>query len=469
MTCIEAIDWSWSHPNRVTPAINRLDLRIERGERVLILGPSGGGKSTFLTGLAGLLGVHDGTSVGQLRVDGRDVRERAHAVALLRQDPETSVLLGRVGDELRFGSENAGHSPEESARRAAVALQAVGLKVEMDHPTAQLSGGQKQRLAIAALLAMQPQLWLLDEPTAQLDAVGARQVREAVAHSLREDDTLLLVDHLCDDWWPLITRVIAFNRHGELVCDCTPDQALGSNRAILERLGVWLPSSTVDGGAGVLASSETLLRADNLEIGYSTPVAWFSGEIVAGTASVIRGQNGAGKSALALTLAGLISPLAGELEAAESWAPHRRAGVNREPIKWKARELAARIATVFQQPDLQFVLPTVLSELELGARSPRIARSLLERFGLDQYAMQPPRSLSGGEKRRLSVATALASSAELIIADEPTFGQDRHTWEVLTAALAEAAGEGRALVLPSHDNRLAARIGAMELLIGAQQ
>ena len=467
MSYIEAVGFSWTHASRVRPAVDRLDLRIERGERVLLLGPSGGGKSTLLAALAGVLESSErGEASGQLRINGSPASARQLPVGLLRQDPETSVALGRVGDEVRFGCENLGVDVAETNTRARAALEAVGLDVADTHPTAALSGGQKQRLALAALLAMQPELWLLDEPTAQLDPAGARAIRDAIAAELRPTDTLVLVEHQAAEWWPLLTRVIAFNRVGQLVADTTPERALAEDRAQLEALGVWLPQPSIQSLAPSTAAAQSLLSPQALQVGRSQAIAAFDGTIQAGQSLVLRGANGVGKSTLALTLGGLLSPVSGAVNAYPNWAPKPSRRVNpADPLSWRARDLAARIATVFQQPDLQFVRNSVRDELRLGARSISAADALLERLGLENLVDAHPRSLSGGEKRRLSVATALASPAQLIIADEPTFGQDAHTWQLLTAELADAAREGRALVLPSHDAHLAQRIQATELTI----
>lgn len=467
MTYIEAVGFSWRHASRVRPAVDRLDLRIERGERVLLLGPSGGGKSTLLAALAGVLESSErGEASGQIRIDGVDSGARARPVGLLRQDPETSVVLGRVGDEVRFGCENLGVEVADTTTRARGALAAVGLDVADTHPTAELSGGQKQRLAFAALLAMRPELWLLDEPTAQLDPAGAQAIRDAVATELCPSDTLVLVEHQATEWWPLLTRVIAFNGLGQMVVDTTPERALGADRVQLEALGVWLPAPHIRPLASTHEPTIRLFSPDRLHVGRSQAIAGFDSAIRAGEALVLRGANGSGKSTLALTLGGLLPPHSGAVNANRNWAPTRSRRVNPgDPASWLSRDLANRIASVFQQPDLQFVRNSVRDEVRLGARSTLEADDLLERLGLASLAEAHPRSLSGGEKRRLSVATALASPAQLIIADEPTFGQDAQTWQLLTAELADARSAGRALVLPSHDTHLAQRIQANELTI----
>ncbi|SUA04594.1 ATPase component of various ABC transporters with duplicated ATPase domain [Mycolicibacterium fortuitum] len=179
-------------------------------------------------------------------------------------------------------------------------------------------------------------------------------------------------------------------------------------------------------------------------------------EIAAGQTTVITGPNGAGKSTLALTLGGLLPAPSGRLEAGPDFAP---SPARRNPIRWRSKELLTRIGSVFQDPEHQFLTATVRDELALGLKAIKRpaaeikARTdeLLERLRLTHLATVNPYTLSGGEKRRLSVATMLATAPKVIILDEPTFGQDRRTWEELTRLLAEIADGGTAVVAATHD------------------
>jgi len=151
---VQARGWGWRHAGRRARALHDLDLTLEPGERVLLLGPSGSGKSTLLAALAGILdGDDEGESVGTLTVDGRDPRAVRGAAGLVLQDPESQVIMARVGDDVAFGCENLGVPRDEIWHRVREALDAVGLALPLDHPTEALSGGQKQRLALAGALA----------------------------------------------------------------------------------------------------------------------------------------------------------------------------------------------------------------------------------------------------------------------------------------------------------------------------
>jgi energy-coupling factor transport system ATP-binding protein len=183
----------------------------------------------------------------------------------------------------------------------------------------------------------------------------------------------------------------------------------------------------------------------------------------------LTGPNGSGKTTLALTLGGLIPPAAGEVRASAGLAE----GAGPLPIHWRSRELLTRIGSVFQTPEHQFLAPTVREELELGPRTLKLsdtavssrAEELLERLGLDTLAAANPFTLSGGQKRRLSVGAVLATRPRVLVLDEPTFGQDALTWAALVELLEELRSEGTAVVAATHDPRFVAAVGARELAL----
>jgi len=185
---IELRGWGWRHPGRAAWAVSRLDLEVRRGESVLLAGPSGSGKSTLLLGIAGLLdGTGGGESEGHLRVEGR--------TGMVFQDPETQLVMARAGDDVAFGLENRCVPTAEIWTRVHAALASVGFPYPDDHPTSALSGGEKQRLAFAGVLALGPEVLLLDEPTANLDADGAGLVRRLISQARERGQTIVLVDH----------------------------------------------------------------------------------------------------------------------------------------------------------------------------------------------------------------------------------------------------------------------------------
>ena len=483
---VRARGWGWRHAGRKRAALSGVDLDIAPGERVLVLGPSGSGKSTLMGGLAGLLGgAEEGEATGTLTVDGVAPERARGRVGLLMQDPEAQVVLARVGDDVAFGMENLGVARADIWPRVSDALDAVGLDVALDHPTTQLSGGQKQRLALASILAMGPGLLLLDEPTANLDPVGVAEVRRAVESVVeRTGATLVVVEHRVDVWASLVDRVIVV-ADGAIAADGPLDEVLKERGEELRDRGIWLPGDDVAAQAGPLPSPESrdretspqsaaahpVARARGLTIGYDPAAPVRRGidvSIERGVSTCIVGANGAGKSTFALTLAGLLPPIAGGVEIATA------GGERGDPHAWPSRRLLGRVSMVFQEPEYQFLASTVADELAIGPRAAGLdeeeigplVEEHLEALGLSALARANPMTLSGGEKRRLSVATALISAPELLILDEPTFGQDRGTWLGLVRLLRGALARGVTLVSITHDPAFVEAMGQRVIDLG---
>jgi len=474
---ITARGWGWRHASRRAPAVQGLDLTIEPGERVLLLGRSGAGKSTLIQALAGVLGGdEEGDATGELLIDGHPPQSARGEAGLVLQDPDSQVVLARVGDDVAFACENLGVPRDEIWRRVPAALAEVGLDLPLDHPTSQLSGGQKQRLALAGVVAMRPRLLLLDEPTANLDPAGVVEVRDAVAGTLQTSGaTLVVIEHRVSVWLDVVDRVIVLDPAGGLLADGSPRDVLTSAGAQLAAAGVWVPGfPPARPLRGARTAGEPLLAATGLAVGRTEfarrrPTVVSSGidvELAAGESLAIVGENGAGKSTLALTLAGLLAPAGGTLEA----LPGLARGLGSLPYRWRSKQLLTRTGMVFQDPEHQFLTGSVRAELEVGPRAlgedlDRVDE-LLERLHLGHLANANPFTLSGGEKRRLSVATALATRPQVLLLDEPTFGQDSLTWQELVALLAELVDAGTALVSVTHDREfvdtLADRIVVLE-------
>ena len=472
--------WGWRHAGRKNAALSGVDLDIAPGERVLVLGPSGSGKSTLMGGLAGLLGgTEEGEATGTLTVDGVAPAEARGRVGLLMQDPEAQVVLARVGDDVAFGMENLGVAREEIWPRVENSLEAVGLSVPLDHSTTELSGGQKQRLALASILAMGPGLLLLDEPTANLDPSGVAEVRAAVEAVVeRTGATVVVVEHRVDVWASLVDRVIVV-ADGAIAADGPLREVLAQQGDALRERGIWLPGDDVAAEVGPApevtpASSEAtpIARVTDLTIGYdkNSPVrAGIDLTIERGVSTCIVGTNGAGKSTFALTLAGLLPPLEGTVEVETS------DGTRGDPHEWSSKQLLGRMSMVFQEPEYQFLAATVSEELAIGPRAVGMSEAEiaplvdehLEALGLTALARANPMTLSGGEKRRLSVATALISAPELLILDEPTFGQDRGTWLGLVRLLRAALARGVTLVSITHDPAFVAAMGQRVVDLGS--
>ncbi|WP_313810937.1 ATP-binding cassette domain-containing protein [Glutamicibacter sp.] len=484
---ISARNFGWQHAEREAPAINGLNVKIPAGQKVLVLGPSGAGKSTLLYALAGVLEIdEEAAPSGELLIGGVNAFDRAFPVGLMQQDPETQIVQSRVGDDVAFGAENLGIDPQLIRERIPRVLDAVGLgSLDYEHRTQELSGGQKQRLALAGIMAMSPGLMLLDEPTANIDPQSIPPLRDAVISAAQHSgSTLIVVEHRLEAWAKHVDRVLVLQPGGGIGHDLDPqalfdDEAL---RAELAQAGVWVPGYVphtgaprqVPGGLKLEASELVCARSE-----HAVRTAPASFEVTGGEAMVIRGENGAGKSTLALTLGGLLEPVTGRLSASEELSD----GLDSSPFSWKAGALVARIGSVFQEPEHQFVTQSVREELAFAPlRAKRGASDelkydqqqvdarvdeLLVRLRLKDLAEANPFTLSGGEKRRLSVATVLAASPDVVILDEPTFGQDANTWRELAQLLIEELERSTAIIAVTHDEDFAQALGAKQIELSA--
>lgn len=465
---ITASGWGWRHASRRAFAVRDLDLSVAPGERVLLLGPSGAGKSTLIQALAGVLGGdEEGDQCGELLIDGHRPASARGEAGLVLQDPDSQVVLARVGDDVAFACENLGVPRDEIWRRVPEALAAVGLDLPLDHPTSILSGGQKQRLALAGVVAMRPRLLLLDEPTANLDPEGVREVRDAVARVLDATGaTLVVIEHRVAVWQGVVDRVVVLGADGGLAADGAPGVVLEREGERLAAAGVWVPGhpprrptrAPLPPGARIPLLTASGLSVGRTGFGRRAPTVVNAGidlAVASGDAVAITGRNGSGKSTLALTLAGLVPPVGGGLVAEQALASE----ASTAPHLWRSKQLLPRIGMVFQDPEHQFLAPHVRAELAIGPRAAGLdagavtARvdELLAALHLDHLAAANPFTLSGGEKRRLSVATALATRPRILLLDEPTFGQDSRTWGQLVALLAELLDDGCAVLAVTHD------------------
>jgi energy-coupling factor transporter ATP-binding protein EcfA2 len=373
--------------------------------------------------------------------------------------------MARAGDDVAFGLENRGIPTEAIWPRVDEALRAVGFPHGRDAPTAALSGGEQQRLALAGIVALRPGLLLLDEVTANLDPDGAALVRAALAEVLDATGaTAVVVEHRVEQVVDLVHRAVVLDPGGGVAEDGPPAEVFDLAGARLAARGVWVPGRRpLVRRRAPSTAGPALVRADRAAFRYPAAeraaLAATDLTLCAGEAVALTGPNGTGKSTLALCLAGLLRPTGGEVVAEPALDPPQPA---RPLWRWRGRDLVTRVGTVFQDPEHQLVASTVRRELLVGPRQAGAsdaaagerADELLERLGLARLAAANPFTLSGGEKRRLSVATAIATAPRVVVTDEPTYGQDALTWVALAELLADLRDGGCALLTVTHDEDL---------------
>ncbi|HEU4807035.1 MAG TPA: ATP-binding cassette domain-containing protein, partial [Homoserinimonas sp.] len=472
-------------PRRTDPVLRDVSLRLAPGEMVIIFAPSGAGKSTLLRTLTGVIPHSVVASLaGTVEIFERstahtEVVELSRHISVLSQDPGSALCLPDVEQELALPLENRGIDPREISGTIDTALEAVGASGLRTRKTAQLSGGEAQRIALAACLIAEQAILLLDEPTSMLDARGITSVREAIASAVATyRPAVLLVEHRVDEFAGsggldnLPARAIVLGDDGRILADGPTRDVLRDTAHDLHVAGCWLPLDAelqaVFGLAGGLESAgvreglsafaaverpesdssygEVVLSTAGLSVGRTGERALISNvdlEIRRGEIIAVLGANGIGKSSLLLTLAGLLAPDFGEVS-------------------------GARPGMVFQNPEHQFVSHTVRGEIDYGLPADSAARvtAALAQHRLTPLAEQNPFRLSGGEKRRVSLAAMLVHDRPTLLADEPTFGLDRRATIGTIDAFRTAARHGKAIVFSSHDLRTVASLAHRVVVIG---
>ena len=507
---VEVEGLTWRPFGRREPVLRDVTLSLAPGERVLLVGPSGSGKSTLLRALTGLLGsVEAGELHGTVTLDGVRPGARPGATGLVLQEPGAGVVAATVGRDVAFGLENVGVARSEMPAAVATALAAVGLgSLPLDTPTSALSGGQTQRLALAGTLALDPALVLLDEPTAMLDPGCAAEVRDAVAGLARGGGpTLVVVEHVLGPWVDLVERLVVLSAEGRVVADGPVREVLATERERLLSMGIWVPGAPTpdpvpvdatllaphvvrrEGGSPADPGAEPSSRRTRSALEAGPFAVERTTRMLDGTARTVRaaelsepldagpgtltalvGPSGSGKSTLLHALAGflptspVVTPNVCE-DRRTGAALHTRSGQVADPSDLDAADVARSLAWVPQWASSTIVARTVLDEVLVtaralgsdGAGAQERARGLLAALGLAHLERADPRELSGGEQRRLAVAAALHHGPPVLLADEPTVGQDRHTWAAVVGLVAAYRASGGAVVAATHDASVVAR------------
>ena len=466
---------TFAYPKAASPALNDISFSVREGEFFLLCGVSGGGKSTLLRHLKSVLTPY-GTRSGRVLLDGKpletwDARTQAQRIGFVLQQPDDQLVTDKVWHELAFGLESLGTDAQTMRLRVGEMASFFGIQTWFDRSVDTLSGGQKQLLNLASVMAMHPDVLVLDEPTGQLDPIAAAEFLHTVQRLNRElGVTVILSEHRLEDALPMADRAAVLEQ-GRLTALGTPDEVA---RALLERGSPFfaaMPTPVrVWGGVGAPGKCPLDIRAGRalLETLRPSPLpatdtpadsdgaallqlreCWFrydrdGADVLKGLSLTVRagellaivGGNGAGKSTALAVLAG-----------------------QRRPYRGKVLQKAKRIAALCQEPRAMFVKDTVRADLEdalrtlslpAAERQPRMDAAVAA-MALSPLLERHPFDLSGGEQQRAAIAKLLLARPDVLLLDEPTKGMDaafRTSFGALLRALCE---QGTAVVLVSHD------------------
>ncbi|MBT7915335.1 ATP-binding cassette domain-containing protein, partial [Candidatus Bathyarchaeota archaeon] len=473
MGIVEVKNLSYTYPNASKPAIEDICLSINPGEFVLLTGPSGCGKTTFCRSLNGLIPkFYNGTLTGSVHIAGLDVSEHstmelAQHIGLIFQNPDNQIFALTVEKDIAFGLENLGISKAEMHREIDWASETTGIDSLRLRATHELSGGQKQRLTIASVLAMHPSIIVMDEPTSFLDPVGAEHIFNVLDLLNKEYGmTIIIIEHRIDIAAKYVNRIIVFDE-GRVRSDGKPGLILAQEDTRLLGVGIPrilelamrfddhdrrfsdLPLTSTQFYDQITAclrkkeftSKKSLLPPDMLDLvgeHHHSPLIQarnivfdYPGNVHAlrdvdltinhGDYVAIMGENGAGKTTLVKHFNGLLRPKEGEIL------------LDGEDIsKQSVAQLARRVGLVFQNPDDQLFEESVEKEIAFALRNFGMNEESIEKrvtwalnlLDLNRYRERSPFILSGGERKRVALASVLAWDPDILVLDEPTIGQD---------------------------------------------
>ncbi len=492
---------TYRYPGSQAPVLQDLSLEIDDGEFLLVVGPSGAGKSTFLRCLNGLVPhFYGGTLSGQVRVLSLDPvalgpRGMASVVGFVLQDPEAQFVVDKVEDELAFALENQGLDPLVMRKRVEEVLDQLSIAHLRHRSVNTLSGGERQRVAIAAVMTLQPQVLVLDEPTSQLDPQAAEEVLDTLV-KLNQDLglTVILSEHRLERVVQYADRMLYFPGEGQAPLLDEPRAVLGEMPftpplVALAKALDWspLPLTIKEGRpfarkhrlngdsvkvAGDAMPPESPLSISIQDVGFSynghPALQNISLDVRRGEFVALMGRNGSGKTTLLKQIIGLLKPKQGQVQLT---GPNGHGTVSTRTAN--VEDLIDFVGYVPQNPNALLFNDTVRQELDFTLRGHRLPPGdydeLLGALGLTAHAERYPRDLSVGERQRVALASILVANPYILLLDEPTRGLDYEQKEALVRFLQQEKGRQRTVVMATHDVELVAQCADRVVLLGEGQ
>ncbi len=468
---------NFTYPHGATQALADVSFTLQQGEFGILCGPSGCGKSTLLRQLKSCLAPH-GTLDGEILFEGQPLKDvppgyQAQKIGFVLQSPENQVVTDKVWHELAFGLESLGYDTPTIRRRVAETAAFFGIETWFHKDVSQLSGGQKQLLSLASVMAMQPSVLVLDEPTAQLDPIAAADFLALLGRINRElGTTILLTEHRLEEAFPYATRILVMDR-GSILSDDTPEQvgirlkesgsemflAMPTAMRVWAGLNTQLPCPlTVRDGSQFLTRraqeqpllplpeapphcypEETALSAEDVWFRYEKDgtdvVKGFSLQLRRGEFYALLGGNGAGKTTALKAISGLISPYRGRV-----CVQGRLSHLPQNPqTLFVGRSVREDLYAVFQGGNLP--------KAEQDARVSQVVALC----GLTALLDRHPYDLSGGEQQRAALAKVLLTQPQVLLLDEPTKGFDAAFKVTFAGILKKLTAQGVTIFMVSHD------------------
>ena len=485
---IQFKDFTFKYDVQAEPTLKAIDLTIEKGQKVLIVGASGSGKSTIGHCLNGIIpNIHQGEKIGQLLIDGQDVfdqsvYDKSRLVSTVLQDPDGQFIGLTVAEDLAFSLENDCVPLPEMQSKVQSWAERLDLTAFLQHRPQDLSGGQKQRVSLAGVLIDESPILLFDEPLANLDPKSGQETIDLIDRIHKEEEaTTIIIEHRLEDvLYRPVDKIVLVN-DGHILFDGDPDSLLKTDLLMengireplyitaLKDLGVdieamhnlsriadlKLPHITLEshGFADKQPTKAPLLSVQNLTFAYQKDQPVLKGMILdvhKGERIAIVGKNGSGKSTLAKAICQFITP--------DGDIFYQGQSVMSDSIK----ERAEKIGYVLQNPNQMISQTMVFDEVALGLRLRGIDEASVEQrvldtlkiCGLFPFRKWPISALSFGQKKRVTIASVLVMNPEILLLDEPTAGQDKKNYTEIMTFLDELSQAGHTIMMITHDMQL---------------
>lgn len=446
VTMIEIKNFSFRYRGTDTLSLKKINLTIQKGECVLLSGRSGCGKTTLLRALNGLIPhFYDGGIEGEVIVENMDIMETpmyrlSEKIGTVYQNPRSQFFNIDTDSEVAFGIENLAYPKEELKRRISNTIAKTDTRDLMGRNIFDLSGGEKQKIAIASVYAMEPTVFLLDEPSANLDNEATENLKERILELKQAGKTIVITEHRLYYLKDIIDRAI-YLENGEIIADFTEKEFFSLDKSTLNSYGLRTLNLDKVVVEGKPINTQPVVQVEKLYAGYKKETILHNlsftvngGEIVA-----IIGNNGAGKTTLSQVLCGLHPIQSGK-------------------IRYNGRNLTKKQCVensymVFQDVDYQLFADSVLSECSYGRKNTdeEVALSVLCEMNLSEFTQRHPATLSGGQKQRLAVAVGVLCNKNIMIFDEPTSGLDKNSMERVATFVKELSKKGKTIFVVTHD------------------
>lgn len=443
MEAVSFHDFDFAYYDGEDVALSQVNMHVEEGTFCLLTGPSGSGKTTLCKCMCPAL-FPIGTSKGKIKLFGRDLKsyENQPIVGFVQQDPDAQIVCDKVWRELAFGLENLGMAQNQMHRRVAEVATYFGIGSFINCDCSNLSGGQKQILNIASVIAMNPKLLVLDEPTAQLDPISAERLIDALARINRMFGTTVIVatqspetfSHVVNSTYEILSGVVCLKEHSQTKTQDAADPHYESENRPHERIDAASVITVKD--ASFAYSNEQLNVLDKVDLEI------YKGEIVS-----LVGANGCGKTTLLKMLAGVLKPQSGKVK----------------------NDLHDSQAYLPQDTKILFSQDSAFKELMEWSHEAKFSSDdvmeTAEKLGLVDVLNRSPLDLSCGQQQKLGIAKMLLCNPKLLLLDEPTKGLDGQSQYEIAETLVRLVSEGSTLVIASHDLAFASRISSRMALV----